>query len=283
MTTDGSIDDALTAAYVPTAPAPRQRKVDLATVLGLVAAFGVILVAMIAGGAVDDFLHPPSLLVVLGGTAAVTMVSYGVRDAGTVARTVGRTMVRGVIAPRAAARRMLLLADAARRTGLDTLATLRDEIRGEPLLERGVALITEGQPPEEIERTLRAEAETTLADRARAVAILRRAAEVAPAMGLIGTLVGLIQMLGRLDDPAAIGPGMAIALLTTFYGAVLGNMVLHPLAGKVEGTAADDALLASVWMIGSVSIARQENPLRLEHQLNRVLPPAERIRYFGAG
>jgi chemotaxis protein MotA len=110
--------------------------------------------------------------------------------------------------------------------------------------------------------------------------VLRRASEVAPAMGLIGTLVGLVQMLGSLSDPSAIGPAMALALLTTFYGAVLGNVVLSPLAAKVERAAEEDALVKTLYTIGAVSIARQENPRRLEMLLNAVLPPGKRIQYF---
>jgi len=110
--------------------------------------------------------------------------------------------------------------------------------------------------------------------------ILRRAAEVAPAMGLIGTLVGLVQMLGNLDDPSAIGPAMAVALLTTFYGAVLGNMVFAPLASKLERKSDEEALLNEIYLLGITSIARQESPRRLEVLLNTILPPANRISYF---
>jgi chemotaxis protein MotA len=114
----------------------------------------------------------------------------------------------------------------------------------------------------------------------RTAAVLRRAAEVAPAMGLIATLVGLVQMLGSLNNPAAIGPGMAVALIATFYGAVLGNMILTPLAGKLETNAEQDGLIRTLYLIASVSIARQENPRRLEMLLNAVLPPGSRVTYF---
>lgn len=99
-------------------------------------------------------------------------------------------------------------------------------------------------------------------------------------MGLIGTLVGLVQLLGRLDDPQKIGASMAVALLTTFYGAVLANMVLSPLAVKLERNAADEELVCLVYLMSAVSICRQENPRRLELLVNSVLPPSMRVSYF---
>jgi chemotaxis protein MotA len=100
-------------------------------------------------------------------------------------------------------------------------------------------------------------------------------------MGLIGTLIGLVQMLGYLDDPTTIGPSMAVALLTTFYGAILGNVVFLPLAGKLERNGADDTLVRRIYLVGVLSVARKENPRRLEMLLNSALPPAQRVDYYG--
>jgi chemotaxis protein MotA len=109
---------------------------------------------------------------------------------------------------------------------------------------------------------------------------MKKAGDIAPAMGLIGTLIGLVQMLGNLDDPSSIGPSMAVALLTTFYGAVLANMVFMPLAAKLERNSGEEELLNSVYMVGAVSIGRQENPRRLEMLINSILPPSKRVSYF---
>jgi len=110
--------------------------------------------------------------------------------------------------------------------------------------------------------------------------VLRKAAEFAPAMGLIGTLIGLVQMLGNLDDPSTIGPAMAVALLTTFYGAVLANMVFSPMASKLERNSAEESMVNTIYMMGAASIGRQENPRRLEMLLNSILPPGKRVQYF---
>jgi chemotaxis protein MotA len=115
---------------------------------------------------------------------------------------------------------------------------------------------------------------------AKSTSVLRKMAEFAPAMGLIGTLIGLVQMLSSLSDPSTIGPAMAIALLTTFYGALLANFVFLPLAAKLERNSQEEVLVNNVYLMGAASIGRQENPRRLEMLLNSVLPPSKRVRYF---
>ena len=99
-------------------------------------------------------------------------------------------------------------------------------------------------------------------------------------MGLIGTLVGLVQMLGSLDDPSTIGPSMAVALLTTFYGAILANMVFSPMAAKLERNSNEESMVNTVFLTAAASMGRQENPRRLEMLLNTILPPAHRLQYY---
>ncbi len=252
---------------------------DLATLVGLAAAAGVILVAMAAGGSLRAFVDPPSLIIVLGGTLAVTTASFSLGDVAMAWRDAAAVLVHRTHDPRGVARQVLLLAEAARRAP-ETLKNVLPELRGDSFLQRCITLVSEGLPPDDIERMLTGEVEATGSGQVKSAGVLRRASEVAPAMGLIGTLVGLVQMLGGLNDPSAIGPAMALALLTTFYGAVLGNVVLSPLAAKVERAAQDEALVKTLYTIGAVSIARQENPRRLEMLLNAVLPPGKRIQYF---
>lgn len=252
---------------------------DVATLIGLAAAAGVIVLAMAAGGSLRAFLDPPSLIIVLGGTLAVTTASFSLGDVAVSWRDAGAVLIHQTHDPRGVARQVLLLAEAARRAP-ETLRNVLPEMRAETFLHRSITLVAEGLPPDDIERMLIGEVEAVGSSHVRSAGVLRRASEVAPAMGLIGTLVGLVQMLGSLNDPTSIGPAMALALLTTFYGAVLGNVVLAPLAAKVERAADEDALIKTLYTIGAVSIARQENPRRLEMLLNAVLPPGKRIQYF---
>jgi len=141
-------------------------------------------------------------------------------------------------------------------------------------------MVVAGTPGEEVESILHKEMMSTLQRHYKSANVLKKAAEFAPAMGLIGTLIGLVQMLGNLSDPASIGPAMAVALLTTFYGAVLANMVFAPLSTKLERNSTEEAMINNIYVMGAASIGRQENPRRLEMMLNSILPPAKRIQYF---
>ena len=154
------------------------------------------------------------------------------------------------------------------------------QIVTEAYLQKGIALAVDGATPEEIERVLANEIDIVDEHRIREAAVLRRAAEVAPAMGLIGTLVGLIQMLANLDDPSSIGPAMAVALLTTFYGAVMAYMVFAPIAAKLEKNADDENLELRIYLAGAASIARLERPRTLETYLNTMLPPSKRLSIY---
>jgi chemotaxis protein MotA len=258
----------------------RSRGIDPATLIGLAAAFGVIAAAVVMGGAWRAFIDLPSILIVFGGTLAVTMVSFSLRDMVNTQKLLLSTFTYSTRAPGAAGRQVMEIAEKARRDGPLSLQGSLAGLRSEPFLARGVALVIDGTPGPEAERVMRTELYAIVERNLRGAGILRRAAEVAPAMGLIGTLVGLVQMLGRLDDPAAIGPAMALALLTTLYGAILGNMVFAPLAGKLEKKSAEESLINEIYLLGVGSIGRQENPRLLELMINTLLPPGQRLAVY---
>ncbi|WP_439815540.1 motility protein A [Zavarzinia sp. CC-PAN008] len=252
---------------------------DLATLAGLFGGLVLIGIAVALGGSPAAFLDLPSALIVLGGTLAVTTISFSLGDMRQALRSVGGAISGGRPDVQGLGLRLLKLAEQARKDGTLTLQPVIRQV-SDPFLARALGLLVDNTQDVEIERTLRLEVGGAAQRRARSIAVLRRAAEVSPAMGLIGTLVGLVQMLGRLEDPAVIGPAMAIALLTTFYGAVLSTMVASPLAGKLERNGVEDTLAAQMVTIAALSMARQENPRRLEMSLNALLPPDRRLRYF---
>jgi len=254
--------------------------VDLATIIGLIAAFAVLGVAIAVGGSAAAFIDMPSILIVVGGTVAVTTICFSLPELGRAIASIAQTLLHRLADPAQAAVTVLKLADKARKDGLLSLEGAVAAARGEPFLAGGLRMVVDGAQSDEVEAVLRRELGATSQHQLRAASVLRKAAEVAPAMGLIGTLVGLVQMLGNLSDPTAIGPGMAIALLTTFYGAMLANMVFAPLAAKLERNAGEAALVHNIYLTGVASIGRQENPRRLENLLNALLPPAKRIRFY---
>ncbi len=254
--------------------------VDFATLLGVSGAFAMIAGAMMLSGQAAAFLDIPSILIVIGGTFLVTTVSFSLSEIGQAQGLMFRAAIYNAESPENAVVQALYLADLARKRGRLALQTVTSDLRNSSFLHQAVSMVVDGMPAEEVERILTRESEATFARHLRSAGILRRAGEVAPAMGLIGTLIGLVQMLGSLDDPSSIGPAMAVALLTTFYGAVLANMVFTPLAGKLERNAQIEAMVRQIYTIGSASISRQENPRRLEMMLNTILPPDQRVDYF---
>ncbi len=263
--------------------APLRRRggyIDTMTTLGLILGFAMLGTAIVLGGSVDAFIDARAMLIVFAGTFAVTAVSFSIEDIIRTQRILLKSMMRGPRDTTNAAYQILDLAELARRKGVLALQDIIPELGRDPFLARGLQLAADGLPGDQVERIMRQEMMATAERHSRGVSVLHRAADVAPAMGLIGTLVGLVQMLGRLEDPATIGPSMAVALLTTFYGAVLANMVFTPLATKLEKNAAEERSLNEVYVLGITSIGRQENPRRLEILINTVLPPSKRVNYF---
>ncbi len=258
-------------------PKPR---IDGAAILGLLAGVGFLAVAVAVGGEARAFINLPSILIVLGGTFAVVGICFSIGDVATMLRTVAATFTHAMPQPSAEAARVLQLADDVRRFGTLHLENRLAELTSTPFLHKALSMVIDGLGDSEIEAVLRYELQTTPQRLRRSVAVLHKAAEYAPAMGLIGTLIGLVQMLGRLDNPQHIGPSMAVALLTTFYGAVLSNMVFSPLAVKLDRLARDEELVCNLYLLGAMSMSRQENPRRLELLFNSVLPPDQRLRYF---
>lgn len=267
----------------PAPPRPRpvaSGSIEMATLVGLVGAFAMIATAVALGGSPGSFLDLPAVLIVGGGTLAVTTISFSLPEVARALRATTEVLVHKSRDAGVSARNALGLADRARQIGVLGLQAELPQLRDDPFLHRAIAMVIDGAPIDEIERTMTADLEATAARRVACADVLRRAAEVAPAMGLIGTLVGLVQMLGNLDNPETIGPSMAVALLTTFYGALLANMVFMPLAAKLQRIADLETLINRISVFGAVSIGRQENPRRLESLLNSVLPPGRRVRYF---
>lgn len=247
---------------------------------GLLAASAVLVVAIALGGRALSFLDVPSLLIVVGGTFAVLCVCFPLREVAAMLGCVGSALLDSAPDPHAAAQKALRLAEDARRYGLLHLEQkARREARA-PFLRKALTMVADGAGEAELETVLRHDV-LAASNRLRgAAAVLRRAADYAPAMGLIGTLIGLVQMLGQLSEPQRIGPAMAVALLTTFYGAVLANMVCSPLAVKLERRADDEETICLIFLMGAVSISRRENPSRLELLLDGVLPAGKRTRTF---
>jgi chemotaxis protein MotA len=256
------------------------RQLDIAAAIGLIGSFVLLTGAVLLGGNLASFYNLPSVLIVLGGTLMVTTISFSFRDILNAQRIIAKTIFQKSVNPEEAAFRMLDLAEECRHRGVLHLQNKLPELSDLSFQHKALQLVVDGLPSEEVNRILQQDLGGMVGRHNNSAGILRKAAEVSPAMGLIGTLVGLIQMLSNLNDPATIGPAMAVALLTTFYGAVMANMFFTPLATKLERNSATEVLRNKIFMAGAASIGRQENPRRLEMYLNTLLPPTQRVQYY---
>lgn len=255
-------------------------KRDFSTLLGILVAFLLISVAIGVSGSGKSFIDMPSVLIVLGGTCAITLASFSFKEFFQTPTVVLRHAFSRNYEPRSVALIMLDLAENSRKKGLLAMQEDVAKYRNIPFLSKGLGMVIDGVEPEIVERVMRQEIHSTSERHSHSASVLRKMAEVSPAMGLIGTLIGLVQMLGNLEDPSKIGPAMAVALLTTMYGAVLAYMFFSPLAAKLERNSAEEMLVKTLFLRGVVSIGQKENPRRLELLLNTILPPASRVQYF---
>jgi chemotaxis protein MotA len=254
--------------------------IDFVTVLGLFTAIGLVVAAAVFGQTQANFFNLPSLLIVVLGTIAVTAISYTFPELGDIRRTIGSVFVRRVFRHKLMAEQLINLSVRTKKHGPLSLTRMEDDLRQDAYLLHAMQMVSDGVTPDLIETILMQASESSHERKLFVASALRKAGEIAPGMGLIGTLVGLVQMLAQLDDPASIGPAMAVALLTTFYGALLGTVILTPLATKLERSVDQEAMMHDLIGTAAASMARQESPRHLEVVLNSLLPARLRVRYF---
>ena len=269
------------AGPMPVVSIPREKKsLDFATILGLIFTFGLIIVAIAIGESKANFIEVRSLMIVVLGTLTATAISYSLDELKNSGSIFSHSLMQRQISAAGLASNLVSLAVIAKKKGVLALTNYDAELRKNDFLNKSFQMVVDGFNPDDIEFLLTQELDAEIERHKRSASITRRASEIAPAMGLIGTLIGLVMMLADLENPETIGPAMAVALLTTFYGAILGTIVMAPLAVKLEKRSNDEALTKRLIKVAAISIARQENPRKLEMLLNSELPPTERIRYF---
>jgi chemotaxis protein MotA len=245
---------------------------DLATLIGLVFGTIVILLAIISGGDIGIFINIPGLLVVLGGTIAATLIKFSLADC-LYAFKLGlkQAFVDESANPRELIERIKDLANKARKDGL---LALEEEAVNNVFFQKGIQLCVDGQPPEFVKKVLDNEMDYSIERMELGERIFRGIGDAAPAFGMIGTLVGLVQMLANMSDPSAIGPAMAIALLTTLYGALFANLLANPIADKLQIRSLYDRKTKSLIVEGVLGIAQGESPHVIDEILGTYLQEA---------
>jgi len=227
--------------------------------------------AILLSGHLTRYFDIPGLLLVLGGTFGATLANYSMRELGYAWKAFLKVAQHQPSDPIERIDRLVRLSQTVRAQGVMVLER-EAEYTKDPFIRRSFELVVDATPVEDIRRILETELRSSHERSTRAVQVFETLGTFAPALGLIGTLVGLVQMLGALNDPSTVGPAMGLALLTTLYGAVLANLFFLPVAGKLKLHNGEEWLLKSLSIEGALSLARLENPLVMEQRLQSFLP-----------
>lgn len=251
-------------------------KLEKTTPIGLFAGAAFIIVSILIseGAVLSSFWDAPSVLIVLGGTFASTVVAYPAKSLKSLGGALKTSFQRKKADLYTEIELILEIANTARREGLLALENSLSKIN-DPFLKKGIMLVVDGTDPEFVKSVMESEIYFVQDRHSQGQAILDSMASYAPAYGMIGTLIGLINMLKNLSNSDALGPSMAVALITTFYGVVLANLVFNPISKKLKVMTAQEALRKELLLEGLLSIQAGENPRVIQKRLYSFLSSAE--------
>lgn len=248
---------------------------DIATIIGLILGIGFTVLGITSSGDLGAFWDAGSVMIVLGGTFAATLLAYPLSSLLSVGKVFQKAFLHKEVSVNNIIVDIIELANVARKEGLLSLeeygAKLDDEF-----LKKGIMLIVDGTDPELVRNILETELVFLEERHGQGQGMLEAMGAYAPAFGMIGTLIGLVNMLKDLDDPDTIGPSMAVALITTFYGSFLANVLFLPLAQKLKIRSKSEVLVKELMIEGLLSIQAGENPRIIEEKLKTFIPPEQR-------
>ena len=251
---------------------------DVATLIGLLLALAMMGASILMGGGnFASFWDAASLLMVLGGTIGATMMCFPLKTVVKLPQVMLKSLFNTPPNPADLIRQIVSLAEIARRDGLLALEKGLDAIAN-PFIKLGVQMAIDGTRPEVLEDVMRTEIDTMALRHKEGKGLIDQVGKYAPAFGMIGTLLGLIIMLGNMSDPASIGSGMAVALITTLYGIVLSNGSFLPMSEKLAFLSKQEIVAREIVLRGIMAIQSGENPRIIEQKLNTFLPPSSRPR-----
>ncbi|MBX0359062.1 flagellar motor protein MotP [Halobacillus sp. Nhm2S1] len=253
-------------------------KKDLLTPIGITVGFAMVMFGIMANagfGGFKSFIQVSSILIVLGGLAAAILVNFNMNEVKLTFRVTKEAFKTSDMNLRELITLFVSLSEKARREGLLALETELEEVE-DPFIKKGILLAVDGIEPEVINDIMKAEIVAVEERHQRGRAIIEKAGEYAPAWGMIGTLIGLVLMLQSLSNPATLGPQMAVALLTTFYGTLLANLVFIPMAGKLENKTYEEIFIKQVIIEGVIGVQSGQNPKILEEKLSAFLSESDK-------
>ena len=257
-------------------PVPHARcHMDIATILGLAAGLILVGTAMLFGGDAVPYVHFPSLLIIFGGTLSAVLIHFPARrvlSAFAVARNCFVTTLPEPIDVLGWFRGYAVTMRRSGVLGLETAAAQETD----PFLKLGLELTAGGCSIETLRSALQRELYTINQRHQSGQRLFEVMAAAAPAWGVIGSLIGLVRMLSHLDDPRQIGSGLAVALLTTLYGALFASLICIPLAGKLESRHAEEIAIRELMTDGLLALLEEQSPGMIEDRLQTWLPPKQR-------
>lgn len=248
---------------------------DYGTVIGLSAGAGLIVWAIVSSTDAWAFFHLPSLAMVVGGSFCAAVISVPMRNVRELLDVTRNCFSDSSKMPEHVIAEMVEFAEIARRDGVLALEE-RSRAISDPFIVSALQMTVDGISPEQVQSILEAEIDALENRHADGRAVLENVGRFAPAFGMIGTLLGMVVMLRDMTNPSRIGPAMAVALLTTFYGAVIANLVALPLADKLSRRTRHEVILKSIVIRGALAILRGDNPRVVEQKLSTFLRAGER-------
>lgn len=256
-----------------------KKKFDTLTPLGMIAGLAIVSFGILSNADVSGFLYfidPASLLIVLGGVLGAMLVSFPLKDIKNLFVVIKQAFTEEEHNLSELINLFVHLSERARREGLLSLEDAADELK-DPFIKKGILLAVDGLEPEVINDIMNAEISAMEERHKKGRRMLERAADLAPAWGMIGTLIGLVLMLRNLNDPDSLGPSMAVAIITTFYGSVLANLFFLPLATKLALKTEKEVFFKQIIIEGIIGVQSGQNPRILEEKLSAFLSNKERL------
>ncbi len=252
---------------------------DIATFLGIFSALALVITAIQTGGGLSAFINIPSFMIVAGGTLGATFINYPLKDVLKVGVIVKNAIFQKKHVPQDWIPIFVDFANKARKEGVLSLEGAVSKMK-DPFLKKGIQMAVDGWEPQSINEILETEIDFIRTRHRLGVDIFTSMGAFSPAMGLIGTLIGLVQMLQSMEDPSSIGPAMAVALITTFYGALMANLVFLPISGKLKTRSEEELLVKELMLEGIMAVAKGDNPRIVEQKLHAFLSPGLRKSTF---
>lgn len=253
---------------------------EISTAIGFAVGFGCLLTAHVleAGGdigAIGSLVQPSAALIVIGGTLGALFVGFPMEEIKQLPKICMQSFFKNNLDPGSVVTKLVKFAEKARREGLLALET-EVAAAGDPFLQKGIQLVADGLDQETIKDMLETELDFVASRHAAAAGMLDSMGGFCPTMGVLGTVMGLVNVLGNMSDPSALGPMIAVAFVATLYGVGFANVVFLPLGQKLKRKSEEELLLREVMIAGIISIQAGDNPQIVEEKLKSYLPPSIR-------